>query len=124
MLTVGDGSFLYNPIVQSLSASRDLDLPVLVVVVNNRRYLSMQINHQRFYPGGVAVQDDNFRGVDLAQQPDLAALAAPFGMLGATVRASRPTSTKSSSRHWRASGPAPRPSSTCTSSAEPAGTRP
>ena len=84
-LTVGDGSFLYNPIVQSLSAAKNLDLPLLIVVFNNRQYLSMKLNHLRFYPEGVSVQTKDFRGVDLSEQPDLAALAAPFGMLGLSL---------------------------------------
>jgi acetolactate synthase-1/2/3 large subunit len=84
-LTVGDGSFLYNPIVQSLSASKNLGLPLLIVVFNNRQYLSMKLNHLRFYPEGVSVQTADFRGVDLSEQPDLAALAAPFGMLGLSL---------------------------------------
>lgn len=84
-LTVGDGSFLYNPIVQSLSAAKSLDLPVLIVVFNNRQYLSMKLNHLRFYPDGTAVAEDDFHGVDLSDQPDLAALAEPFGLLGLTL---------------------------------------
>ena len=84
-LTVGDGSFLYNPIVQSLSASSSLDLPLLIVVFNNRQYLSMKLNHLRFYPEGVSARTEDFRGVDLSEQPDLAALAAPFGMLGLSL---------------------------------------
>lgn len=87
-LTIGDGSFLYNPIVQSLAASRAHDLPVLVVVLNNHQYLSMKLNHLRFYPDGAAVREQDFRGVDLAAQPELAALADPFGMLGLTVTTS------------------------------------
>lgn len=84
-LTVGDGSFLYNPIVQSLSASRSLGLPLLIVVFNNRQYLSMKLNHLRFYPDGTAVEQDDFRGVDLSDQPNIAALAVPFGQVGLTV---------------------------------------
>jgi acetolactate synthase-1/2/3 large subunit len=84
-LTVGDGSFLYNPIVQSLSASKSYGLPLLIVVFNNRQYLSMKLNHLRFYPEGTAVAEGDFRGVDLSEQPDLAALAEPFGLLGLTL---------------------------------------
>jgi thiamine pyrophosphate-dependent acetolactate synthase large subunit-like protein len=85
VLAIGDGSFLYNPVVPALSASRDNELPLLVVVFNNREYLSMKLNHVRFYPEGAAVQTGDFRGVDLGTQPDLAELAAPFGMHGETV---------------------------------------
>lgn len=84
-LTVGDGSFLYNPIVQSLSAAKSLGLPLLILVFNNRQYLSMKLNHLRFYPDGASVQNADFHGVDLSEQPDLAALAEPFGMLGLTL---------------------------------------
>ncbi|OHV64357.1 thiamine pyrophosphate-binding protein [Pseudofrankia sp. BMG5.36] len=85
VLTVGDGSLLYNPIVQSFAAARGLGLPILVVVFNNGQYRSMKLNHLRFYPDGAAVTEDDFRGVDLPDAPELAALAAPFGMFGATV---------------------------------------
>jgi len=85
VLTIGDGSYLYNPIVQSLLASKDLGLPLLVVVFNNRQYLSMKMNHLRFYPEGAAVATGNHLGVDLSSQPDLAAFAEPLGMHHETV---------------------------------------
>ncbi|MDN3359086.1 thiamine pyrophosphate-dependent enzyme [Actinomadura sp. DC4] len=84
---VGDGSFLYNPIVQSLAASEQLGLPLLIVVFNNGQYRSMKLNHLRFYPDGAAVRTGRFHGVDLGGQPDLAALVEPFGMFGRTVTA-------------------------------------
>lgn len=85
VFTVGDGAFLYNPIVQSLMASKDLGLPVLIVIFNNRKYLSMKMNHLRFYPEGAAVRTDNHLGVDLSSQPELSAFAAPFDMYHAAV---------------------------------------
>jgi acetolactate synthase I/II/III large subunit len=88
VLTVGDGALLYNPLVQALMASRDLDLPLLVVVFNNGRYLSMRHNHVRAYPDGVAVQTGAFFGVDLSGQPDVAEIAGLYGMAGWTVRTS------------------------------------
>jgi acetolactate synthase-1/2/3 large subunit len=84
-LTIGDGSFLYNPIVQSLAASRGLGLPILIVVFDNRQYRSMMLNHLRFYPDGAAVTEHDFRGVSLADAPELADLVTPFGMFGETV---------------------------------------
>lgn len=83
---VGDGSFLYNPIVPALMASRDLKLPLLIVVFNNGQYLSMKLNHLRFYPDGAAAQGQDFDGVDLSTQPALSSLAAPFGMSGFEVQ--------------------------------------
>jgi len=87
VLAIGDGSFLYNPILPSLAAARTLDLPILIVVFNNRQYLSMKLNHLRAYPDGAAVATKTFPGTDLTAQPDLASFAAPFGMLGTTVEA-------------------------------------
>lgn len=83
VLTIGDGAFLYNPIVQSLEASRGL--PILIVVFNNRQYRSMKMNHLRFYPLGAAVETGEFLGVDLAGQPELSSFAAPFGFHGEAV---------------------------------------
>jgi acetolactate synthase-1/2/3 large subunit len=85
VLAIGDGSFLYNPVVPALCASRDHDLPLLVLVFNNRQYLSMKLNHLRFYPEGAAVETGDFRGVDLSTQPELSELAAPFGMHAESV---------------------------------------
>jgi acetolactate synthase I/II/III large subunit len=85
VLTVGDGSYLYNPIVQALAASRQMGLPVLVVVFNNRQYLSMKMNHLRFYPDGQSVEHQLFHGVDLADQPDIAAVARACGVEAMSV---------------------------------------
>ncbi|MBE1536615.1 thiamine pyrophosphate-dependent enzyme [Actinomadura algeriensis] len=80
VLTVGDGSFMYNPIVQSLDAAKTHGLPLLIVVFNNREYRSMKMNHLRFYPDGAAVRTGDFRGVDLSGQPELSRFAEPFDM--------------------------------------------
>jgi acetolactate synthase-1/2/3 large subunit len=42
----------------------------------------MKLNHLRFYPDGAAVAENDFDGVDLAGQPPLSELAAPFGLPG------------------------------------------
>lgn len=86
VMTLGDGAFLYNPIVQSLAASRDQKLPMLIVIFNNGKYLSMQFNHRRFYPDGVSAGTNSGLGVDLSSQPDLASFGEPFGMHWETVR--------------------------------------
>ncbi|MFV0243959.1 MAG: thiamine pyrophosphate-dependent enzyme [Qingshengfaniella sp.] len=83
MLTVGDGAFLYNPIVQALAAARDL--PVLVVVFNNRKYLSMKFNHLRFYKDGQSAEANRWHGVDLDDQPELAGIARACGVEGILV---------------------------------------
>ena len=50
---IGDGGFLYNPVLQSFGASRDFNLPILVVIFNNKKYAAMQNMHKRMYPEGV-----------------------------------------------------------------------
>ncbi|MDQ6910968.1 MAG: thiamine pyrophosphate-dependent enzyme, partial [Actinomycetota bacterium] len=82
VLTVGDGSYLYNPVPQALMASQVLGLPLLIVIFNNRQYLSMKLNHLRFYPEGDAVAADDFDGVDLSGQPPLSEFGSPFGLPG------------------------------------------
>lgn len=85
VFTVGDGAYMYNPIVQSLDASRTYGIPLLIVIFNNREYRSMKLNHLRFYPDGAAVQTGEFLGADLSGQPGLARFAEPFGMHAETV---------------------------------------
>jgi acetolactate synthase I/II/III large subunit len=87
VLTVGDGSWLYNPVLPGLMASAQYRLPLLVVVFNNGSYRSMQQNHLRAYPEGVAARTGRFLGVDLSAQPDAAAVASAAGAAGFTVAA-------------------------------------
>ncbi|MGH3277789.1 MAG: thiamine pyrophosphate-dependent enzyme, partial [Trebonia sp.] len=85
VMTVGDGSWLYNPVPQGLMASAQYGLPLLVVVFNNQKYLSMRFNLTRAYPDGVYVRDGRGYGVDLSAQPDAAAVATACGAAGFTV---------------------------------------
>ncbi|MBD0844030.1 thiamine pyrophosphate-dependent enzyme [Streptomyces sp. TRM68416] len=85
VLTIGDGAFAYNPVIQSYDASKAYELPVLIVVFNNRVYKSMNLNHRRFYPEGAAAETGEWLGTDLHRLPRLAAFAEPFGMLTETV---------------------------------------
>jgi acetolactate synthase-1/2/3 large subunit len=83
--TVGDGSWLYNPVLPGLMASAQYGLPVLVVVFNNGKYLSMRHNHRRVYQESVAARTGYQLGVDLSAQPDVAAVAGASGAAGFTV---------------------------------------
>jgi acetolactate synthase-1/2/3 large subunit len=88
VFTVGDGSWLYNPVPAGLMASAQYGLPLLVVIFNNKKYLSMKFNHTREYPDGIARQTGTFGyGVDLSHQPDAAAVASAAGAAGFTVSA-------------------------------------
>ncbi|MEU6102067.1 thiamine pyrophosphate-dependent enzyme [Streptomyces flaveolus] len=85
VLTIGDGAFTYNPVIPSYDAAKAYDLPVLIVVFNNRVYKSMNLNHRRFYPDGAAAGTGEWLGTDLHRLPRLAAFAEPFGMHTETV---------------------------------------
>ncbi|MFI1562807.1 thiamine pyrophosphate-dependent enzyme [Streptomyces sp. NPDC020490] len=85
VLTVGDGAFAYNPVIQSYDAAKAYGLPLLVVVFNNRVYKSMNLNHRRFYPDGAAAETGEWLGTDLHRLPRLARFAEPFGMHTETV---------------------------------------
>jgi acetolactate synthase-1/2/3 large subunit len=84
-LTVGDGTWLYNPVPPGLMASAQYGLPLLVVVFNNKKYLSMRFNLTRAYPEGAYVRARSGYGVDLSAQPDAAAVAVACGAAGFTV---------------------------------------
>ena len=84
-LTVGDGTWLYNPVPPGLMASAQYGLPLLVVVFNNKKYLSMRFNLTRAYPEGAYVRASSGYGVDLSAQPDAAAVAVACGAAGFTV---------------------------------------
>jgi acetolactate synthase-1/2/3 large subunit len=84
-LTIGDGAFTYNPVIPSYDASKAYELPLLIVVFNNRVYKSMNLNHRRFYPDGAAAETGEWLGTDLHRLPRLAAFAEPFGLHTETV---------------------------------------
>ncbi|MBX9759400.1 MAG: hypothetical protein K2Y29_11550, partial [Beijerinckiaceae bacterium] len=82
VLFVGDGSFLYNPIVQALGASKAHGIPVTIVVCNNRRYEAMRKGHVIYYSGGVADTTRFHHGVKI-EGPEYQDLGSHFGFFGA-----------------------------------------
>ena len=81
---IGDGAFLYNPVLQSLGASREFRLPVMSVIFNNKKYAAMQGMHLKMYPKGIAVDTDVFHGTHI-QAPDFTKVAEAFGAYGESV---------------------------------------
>ena len=81
---IGDGSFMYNPVTQSLALSKHEDLPILIVIMNNNGYVAMQKEHAAFYPDGVAAANDIFLGRQITDL-DYAELVQPFGGFGRRV---------------------------------------
>ncbi len=84
VLLIGDGTLLYNPIIQGLGASRDHALPILIIVFNNKKYQAMQNNHDRYYPDGVAAANKLYHGVDI-NGPDYDRLGVHFDFPGEKV---------------------------------------
>ncbi len=84
--TMGDGTFMYNPVVQSLALSQHENLPILIVVFNNSGYAAMRGNHRDYYPDGVGAKNDIYPGHPVTDL-DYAALVQPFGGFGRRVEA-------------------------------------
>jgi len=83
-LIIGDGSFLYNPIVQALGASKQHDLPILIIVMNNKKYEAMRMGHVHHYPDGASANKDLHYGVKI-DGPDYEQLGSHFGFHGQRV---------------------------------------
>jgi acetolactate synthase-1/2/3 large subunit len=83
-LLIGDGSFLYNPVLPSLTFSKDQNLPILVVVLNNNKYEVMRRTHLSWYPDGVSAAEKIHYGVHI-ENPDYSILAGWTGGTGARV---------------------------------------
>jgi acetolactate synthase-1/2/3 large subunit len=84
VMVLGDGTFMYNPVMQSLALARHENLPTLTVVFNNHGYNAMKMDHQGYYPDGAAAATDNWLGHPITEI-DYAEMAAPFGAWGRTV---------------------------------------
>jgi thiamine pyrophosphate-dependent acetolactate synthase large subunit-like protein len=83
-LLIGDGSFLYNPIIQALGASKRHELPIIIVVLNNKKYAAMRKSHVNHYPDGAAASQNLYYGVTI-EGPDYAQLGSHFGFTGERV---------------------------------------
>jgi acetolactate synthase-1/2/3 large subunit len=83
-LLIGDGSFLYNPIIQALGASKRHELPIIIVVLNNRKYEAMRKGHVHHYPDGASASKDLHFGVTI-DGPDYEQLGSHFGFHGQRV---------------------------------------
>lgn len=74
VLLIGDGSFLYNPVLPSLTFSKNQDLPILIIILNNNNYEVMRKTHLEWYPDGVSAREKLFYGVHI-NGPDYSTVA-------------------------------------------------
>jgi acetolactate synthase-1/2/3 large subunit len=84
VLLVGDGSFLYNPVIQALGASKRHELPIAIVIFNNKGYQAMRKGHVHHYPDGASVSENLHYGVAI-DGPDYEKLGDHFGFHGRRV---------------------------------------
>ncbi len=81
---IGDGAFLYNPVLQTLGAARDYNIPTMTVIFNNQKYAAMQGMHLKMYPDGTAVETETFHGTHI-NAPDIVMVAESVGGYGEKV---------------------------------------
>jgi acetolactate synthase-1/2/3 large subunit len=65
VMTIGDGSFMYNPVVPAIAFADEHKLPLLILVFNNAKYAAMQYFHDKFYPSGTSVATKDYYGVNI-----------------------------------------------------------
>lgn len=82
---IGDGAFNYNPIPAAFGASQRYDLPLLVILYDNRGYQVMSIPYLRDYPDETDVME-HF-GAALRPTPDYETMVEAWEAEGATVDA-------------------------------------
>jgi acetolactate synthase-1/2/3 large subunit len=85
VLTIGDGSFFYNPVPAAFGACQEHHLPLLVVLFDNAGYFSQKNDVVREYPEGWAVRTHQFIGTSITPRPDYPLLAQAFGGHGERV---------------------------------------
>lgn len=65
VVIIGDGTFMYNPVVPAIAFADEHGLPLLIVVANNTKYAAMQHFHDSFYPNGIATANQDYYGVHI-----------------------------------------------------------
>lgn len=65
VMTVGDGTFLYNPVIPALTTADEYKLPLLIIICNNKKYAIMEQLHDRFYPKGTVNTTKDYYGVHI-----------------------------------------------------------
>lgn len=86
VMLIGDGSFLYNPVLPFLAFSKHQSLPILIIIFNNNKYEVMRRTHVNWYPHGVAASEKLHYGVHI-ENPDYSELAKWTGGYGRRVTA-------------------------------------
>jgi acetolactate synthase-1/2/3 large subunit len=91
VMTIGDGTFMYNPVVPAISFADEYAMPLLILVFNNSKYASMQYFHDKFYPAGTSIATKDYYGVNI-KGPSYEEAAAMVG--GYAKRVEHPAELK------------------------------
>jgi acetolactate synthase-1/2/3 large subunit len=95
VMTIGDGTFMYNPVVPAIAFADEHKMPLLILVFNNAKYASMQYFHDKFYPAGTAIATKDYYGVNITG-PKYEEAAAMVG--GYARRVEQPSELKAALR--------------------------
>jgi acetolactate synthase-1/2/3 large subunit len=82
---IGDGALHYNPVPAALGFAQQHGAPILVVVCDNRAYVSQTWNVYKYFGSGAAVRSRQFIGDVIAPTPDYGKLAEAYGGTGERV---------------------------------------
>ena len=73
----GDGTFNYNPVLAAFGAAQEYSLPFMTIIFNNSCYAAMK-GHQRYYPTGHSVTQNQYYGVGCGPTPDYSKLVEAY----------------------------------------------
>jgi acetolactate synthase-1/2/3 large subunit len=82
---IGDGGLHYNPVPSCLGLAQEYGLPIIVVVFNNQRYLSMERGLLKYYPDGVSKKTGVHFGGPILPNPDYRLYAEIYGGFGVRI---------------------------------------
>jgi acetolactate synthase-1/2/3 large subunit len=88
VVTLGDGSFLFNTPLAALHAAACERLPVLIVVFNDTAWSIVKQSVRGAHPAGAAVKSGSFPLTEFSRSVDFARVAEATGAVG--VRVERP----------------------------------
>ena len=100
VMTIGDGTYMYNPVVPAVAFADEHKMPLLIIVANNAKYAAMQHFHDQFYPSGTAITTKDYYGVHI-QGPAYEEAASMVG--GYAQRVDRPADLVPALKKARAS---------------------
>ena len=82
ILFIGDGTFVFNPVLAALGGCSEHDLPILIVLFNNGGYGAIRNAYRKYSPHGWSVRNHTYLGADFEPGPDYVKVAEALGGLG------------------------------------------